>query len=192
MREDRDRFWKALEPEYSGAMMFCRKLMSDRERGDDLFQDALLIAYTRFHSLRDPGAFRPWLYRIMVNAFRSEVRRPWWKRQTPLTAEAELKLTGENPVEAYNARRWLASAFKVLSPDQQALVTLHELEGWTLAELAELYGKKEGSLKARLFRARRKLRKTLLAMASRSQSKGEVGPTDNKDETCTVAKPDTD
>jgi RNA polymerase sigma factor (sigma-70 family) len=76
MDETGARFWELLEPEYRRAMLFCRKLATDRERGDDLFQDALVAALTRFSGLRDEKAFRPWLYRIIVNTFRSKTRRP--------------------------------------------------------------------------------------------------------------------
>ena len=80
MAKEQDLFWQALEPEYRRALLFCRKLMGDRDKGDDLFQDSLVTACTRFGDLRDPGAFRPWLYRVMISTFQSSVRRPWWRR----------------------------------------------------------------------------------------------------------------
>jgi RNA polymerase sigma-70 factor (ECF subfamily) len=189
MEETGARFWKLLEPEYHRAMQFCRKLTADRERGDDLFQDALVAALTRFAGLRDERAFRPWLYRIVVNTFQSKTRRPWWKRRVRLTEEMELTLTGRDPIEAHAAKRWLNRAMQVLSPDAQALVTLYELEGWTIAELANMHRLSEGSVKARLFRARNKLKKALLELASR----GEEQKKENmKDEPCVVPKPDVD
>ena len=53
MTDDRELFWQLLQPEYTRAMMFCRKLTGHRERGDDLFQDALVTALTgpRAHQL---------------------------------------------------------------------------------------------------------------------------------------------
>ncbi len=169
MREDRSLFWELLEPEYHGALMFCRKLMANREQGDDLFQDALVLALTKFESLRDQTSFRPWLYRILVNTFHSTVRRPWWKRVVPLTSEMQGNLAGADPVGAHDARRWLNRAFKVLSPEAQALVTLYELEEWTVGELAGLFDLTEGSVKARLFRARRKMKKALLSYETKEE-----------------------
>ncbi len=183
------RFWKLIEPEYHRAMLFCRKLAADRERGDDLFQDALVLALTRFSKLRDEKAFRPWLYRIIVNAFRSKTRRPWWKRRVALTEKMELGLTVENPVEAHTARRWLQRAMQVLSPEAQALVTLYELEGWSIAELASLHRLSEGSVKARLFRARCKMKKVLTEFAL--GEKARKGSRD-KDKPCVVPKPGVD
>lgn len=191
MSDKRERFWQLLEPEYVGAMMFCRKLSADRERGDDLFQDALLLAYRRIETLRDETAFRSWLYRIIINAFRSRTRRPLWRRMVPLTPEIEVSLTSDDPVAAYAARRWLQQAFRVLSPHDQALVTLHELHGWPVAELAQLLNTTEGAVKARLFRCRSRLKRVLeaglTASARLAASTETIGG-----KSCAVTKPGSD
>lgn len=189
MEKTRARFWRLLEPEYQRAMLFCRKLATDREKGDDLFQDALVAALTRFTGLREEQSFRPWLYRIIVNTFRSKTRRPWWKRRVALTEEMELTLTGDDPLEAHTARRWLGRAMQVLSPEVQALVTLYELEGWTIAELARLHRISEGSVKARLFRARNKMKRVLTEYAKRSEAEES---SETKDKPCVVPKPGVD
>jgi RNA polymerase sigma-70 factor (ECF subfamily) len=161
MGNKEDTFWELLEPEYIKGMMFCRKLMGDRDNGDDLYQDALVAAFTGFEGLKNVGAFRSWFYRILINTFKSTVRRPWWKRRVTLTAEMKQSLACDDPTELLTARRWLDRAFQAVSTEQQALVTLHELEGWSINELAELYGKTEGSIKGQLFRARNKMKEVL-------------------------------
>ena len=178
MKETGARFWRLLEPEYHGAMQFCRKLAAGRERGDDLFQDSLVAALTRFKGLRDDQAFRPWLYRIIVNTFRSKTRRPWWKRRVSLTEELEISLTVDDPLDAHTARRWLRRAMQVLSPESQALITLYELEGWSIAELASMHQLSEGSVKARLFRARKKMRKALSANMNRDDAEANESTDD--------------
>lgn len=169
--------------------MFCRKLMGDRSLGDDLYQDALVIAFTKVEDLRDPAAFRPWLYRIIVSTFHSTIRRPWWKRRAPLTAEAELRLTSRDPLSVHAARRWLNRAYLAISAEDQALVTLHELEGWAVSDLADLMGKSEGSIKARLFRARRKMKDSLLKYTRQAGQKGTARSISSRSEKCAAAKP---
>jgi RNA polymerase sigma-70 factor (ECF subfamily) len=181
-------FWTLLEPEYLRAMMFCRKLMGDRESSDDLYQDALVSALTAFPDLRNPAAFRNWLYRIIVNTFRSTVRRPAWRRLLALTPEIELSLAGSNPVDLYAARRTLARAFQGVSPRQQALVTLHELEGWPISDLADLYGKSAGAIKVELHRARRRMQKALEKYHRKALSK--AGKLKNKETRCAAVKPE--
>jgi DNA-directed RNA polymerase specialized sigma24 family protein len=58
-------------------------------------------------------------------------------------------------------RRWLDNAWRHLDHEQRALLALHDIEGHTLAELMELTGLKEGTLKSRLHRARVRLGKLL-------------------------------
>ena len=162
MKIENDRFWQLLEPEYQRAMMFCRKLIVDRDRSDDLFQDALVIACTRLHDLRSEASFRPWLYKIIISTFKSTVRRPWWRRRVSLTSDIQDGLSLPDSADRLAARRWLDQAFRAVSAHEQALITLHELEGWPVSDLATMYGKSESAIKVQLFRARRKLKTALL------------------------------
>ncbi len=191
MRIDQDRFWRLLEPEYERGMMFCRKLIGDRDRGDDLFQDSLVIACTRLRDLRDEASFRPWLYRIFVNTFKSTVRRPWWRRRTEFTPELESRLLLVDPTDQLSARRWLDRAFQAVSVDDQALITLHELDGWPLAELAQLFGKTEGAIKIQIFRARRDI-KLALQKQWRAKATPVRSVSNPAREQCTVPKPETE
>ncbi len=190
MQQQRDLFWKLLEPEYERALMFCRKLMGERESGDDLYQDGLVMAFTRFSELRDTASFRPWLYRVLVNAFKSTVRRPWPRRRVSISGDVELDLVVDNPVDQYTARRWLSRAFEAVSPDEQALITLHELEGWSVGELAELLGRSEGSVKTKLFRARRKMKQALTRLVGAHDHRRRETTLWRRSTQCGAVKPD--
>jgi RNA polymerase sigma-70 factor (ECF subfamily) len=161
MTNDQALFWELLAPEITRANLFCRKLTGNREKGDDLFQDGLLAALTKFGSLRDRGAFRPWLYRILINTYHSRIRLQWWRRLVPLTAEVESSLPSDDPTGRYTARRRLEEGLRKLSTEDRTLIVLHELEGWPLAELAAVYGRSAGALAAKLVRTRGKLKKIL-------------------------------
>ncbi len=165
----RDLFWKLLEPEHPRAEAFCRKLMQNREEGDDLYQDALLLALRHFGDLKDHDSFRPWLYRIIVNSYKSRYRRPWWRRHASLTPKLLETQATEHPDGQLTARRWLERAFAGLDPEERTLVALFELEEWNTAELARLYRISEGAVRARLFRSRAKMRKTITAYLSRQE-----------------------
>lgn len=192
MSDNNELFWKLLEPEYIGGIRFCRKLMGDRDSGDDLYHDVVLNARQKFSDLRDHEAFRPWLYRIMINTFRSTIRRPWWRRRVPLSPELESQMVEPDPTDVLTARRWLARAFHVVSPEEQSLVTLYEMENWSIGELAELYGKSEGSIKVRLFRARRKMREALAKFTRRSEYLQMKTSQLGKGHKCAAVKPGLD
>jgi len=184
-----DLFWKLLEPEHPRAEAFCRRLTGSREDGDDLYQDALLRAMDRFGTLKDLSAFRSWLYRLLVNCYRNRYRSPWWRRRAELTDEALDSRACDDPTDRRTARRWLDRAFAVLAPDERALVTLHELESWSIAELAGLYGRPEGTIKARLSRARRKMRSAVEAYLSTETSTAIM---ETKGSICVAPKPNAD
>ncbi len=168
MERDRILFWKLLEPEHLKARAFCRKLTGDRENGDDLYQDALVGALSGFANLKKTGAFRPWLYRIIINEFKNRNRKPWWKNLIPLTSEIEDTIGGEDPVAIHTARRRLEIGFKAISSEDRAMVTLFEMHGWKISELAQMTGRSEGNIKTRLSRARGKMRKVLRRYLQRS------------------------
>ena len=161
MKDITNRFWNLLEPEHSRAEAFCRRLTGNREDGDDLYQEALLAAMQKLDSLRDESAFRPWLYRIVINKYRNRCRQPWWRRLVNLNPEIIDSQPVGDPAEVSAARRWLQRAFRALNAEEQAMVTLFELEGWSVAELSDMFNKPEGTIKARLFRARRKMREEI-------------------------------
>jgi RNA polymerase sigma-70 factor (ECF subfamily) len=164
-------------------------MSGNREDGDDLYQDALVCALTRFDDLRQLESFRPWLYRIIVNFFKNRIKRPWWKRVMPLSSEIAEITVGENPGPVLAARRRLELAMSTLSPDDRALVTLFELEGWTIKEIAKITGKTAGSLRVRLTRARSKMRSALMRYFRQSGSAKDINRLHIEDKVCVVQKP---
>lgn len=162
MSKDKDLFWKLIEPEHFKARAFCRKLTGNRDDGDDLYQDALVTALDHFATLREEAAFRSWLYRIIVNNYKNRVRRPWWKKISSFTENLEAVISGQDPELAWDARHRLEIAFRALSPEDRALITLFELQGWTAADLAQIYGQTEVNIRVRLSRTRKKMRRALM------------------------------
>jgi RNA polymerase sigma-70 factor (ECF subfamily) len=185
----RNLFWKLTEPEHLRARAYCRKLMGNREDGDDLYQDALVSALSRFDSLRSHDAFRAWLYQIVINTFKNRFRRPWYRRLLPLTVEMEDRAGGDDPAEGHAARRTLKRAFRALTAEERALITLFELEGWSIAELALLHNAGEGAIKVRLSRIRRKMRTALVKADSKAAIKQKLKTKVCEDEICVATKP---
>jgi RNA polymerase sigma-70 factor (ECF subfamily) len=189
MSGDRDLFWKLVEPQHLKARAYCRKLMGNRDDGDDLYQDSLVCALTRFKSLREIGAFRPWLYRIIINAFRNRCRRSCWRKLIPLTVDIERNIEGENPVPVQAARRRLEIALKALSPADRGLVMLHELQGWRISELAVTTGKSEGAIRVRLSRARGRMRNALIRHLRQTGVSDRIKPARGEEKACVAQKP---
>ncbi len=157
----RELFWQSMEKEHKRARAYCFKLMGGNDEGDDLYQDAVIRAYNGFAELRQPESFRPWLYRIINNTYKARFRNRWWQNMIAVPKKILETKRSENPAAAYDAKRRLGYAMESLAPDDRIIVTMVELEGWKIAELAELFSKTEGFIKMRLSRARKKMRKRL-------------------------------
>jgi RNA polymerase sigma-70 factor (ECF subfamily) len=158
---NRDLFWRYLEAEHLQMEAFCRKLAGNRDDGDDLYQDALLAAMRRLGTLAKPESFRPWLYRVIVNLYKSKRRREWLRKRLRLAKSPADDIDCGDQSGRITARIWLEKAFKAISSEEKVLITLFELEGWSVAELTVMYGKPEGTIKSRLSRARKKMREEL-------------------------------
>ena len=159
--QQRDRFYELLEPELPRLQAFCQRLAGDPEQGDDLAQDALYDAWKGFGRLRKTAAFKSWLYQIVINRYRTNLRqfKKWADRTVPLTDIVDVDDDRQSRVHA--ARDRLTLAMACLSAKDRALVTLHELEGWSYSELAAMFGSKEGALRTRLTRCRCQMRERL-------------------------------
>lgn len=118
-------------------------------------------AYRGFAGLKNQVLFRPWLYQIINNAFRARARDSWWKRVFPGPIEGKSFEPGNDPSGEYQAKRQLEYAFTALTAEDRIVVTLAELEGWKISEIAQLTSKSEGNIKMRLSRAREKMRRRL-------------------------------
>jgi len=163
-------FWELLGPEHRRAEAFCRKLCGSKDDGDDLYQDALLAAFQGIDALREPKAFRNWLYRIIIRRFRNRFREPWWKRRTTLKPE-HTENAGYDPTERFESGRWLIRALKALKSEERTLIVLFEIEGWSIEELSAVYEKPQGTIKARLSRSRKKMRRAISSFSDRQSKK---------------------
>lgn len=188
MNRNGDLFWRLVEPEHIRIRAYCRKLMMNREDGDDLYQDSLVRALMSFDHLREIKAFRSWLYRIVINMYKNRARRFGREKLTPLTSDMVSGLKGEDPGPVLAAKRRLEIAFAVLAPGDRALITLRELQGWQIDELAVLSGKSEGNIRVRLSRARGKMRRALIKYFKRSGSLQYEGTKRKKEKTCVAQK----
>ncbi len=157
--QQQNRFYELLEPELPRLQAFCQKLAGDPDQGDDLIQDALYDAWKGFGRLREETAFRPWLYQIVINRYRTNLRQ--FKKRTGSTLPLTDELVDDRQSRERIARNRLNIAMACLSAKDRALVTLHELEGWSYSELATTFGSSAGAIRTRLTRCRHRMRDAL-------------------------------
>ena len=127
-----------------GALRLAYFLSGDRELAQDLVQDAFARVAGRFHHLRKPDAFEPYLRRTIVNLFTSQLRRRRLERAY-LAAERPNPPTDLEIAEiAERDRVW--QALGTLPQRQRAAVVLRFYEDLSEREAAEVLGCSAGAV----------------------------------------------
>jgi RNA polymerase sigma-70 factor (ECF subfamily) len=125
---------------------------------DDLTQDIFLRAWSRLGTFRGESAFGTWLHRLAVNVvierLRSPVARLRW-------VDDEEALQGVMFPGSHGTRMDLEAALQQLPAGARGVFVLHDVEGHTHQEIANLLGVSVGTSKAQLHRARMLMRRTL-------------------------------
>jgi RNA polymerase sigma-70 factor (ECF subfamily) len=158
------------------AYRFSRLVCGRADDADDAMQEALLKTYRYATRIREPEAFRTWLYRTVKNACLIGRRRRVDEPAHLLSLDdvgpamngqrhrVDAVDPGRRPDEhAINAalRRRLRSAFAALPPAYRLVVFLREMEGLSTRQVAKVTGMSEANVKTRLHRARLFLRQEL-------------------------------
>jgi RNA polymerase sigma-70 factor, ECF subfamily len=139
----------------------CFRLSSDPALAEELTQEVFVRAWRKLSSFRGESAFSSWLYPLTVNVALSE-RRSRRRRDARIIATedpASLERAPRSP--APEAGFDLEKAMATLPPGARAVFVLHDVEGRTHEEIAQLLGLAPGTSKAQLHRARRLLREAL-------------------------------
>jgi RNA polymerase sigma-70 factor, ECF subfamily len=145
--------------------------LGDVADAEDAVQDALLAALTHVDQFRGQAKMSTWLTAIVINSARMKLRRRFGRVYLALDQNdgqdfiAEmLSDTRPGPEEAYRKREiaeQLAQATSRLSPTLLRTFQLRDVYGLNIRETAHLLGVPPGTVKARLARARMKLRKAI-------------------------------
>ena len=150
------------------AWRFSTSVCGHADDTEDAMQEALMKTYRYVGRVRDPGAFKPWLYRTVRNAClmgrRKRAGEPArlqslddvvHRRGYPMRIDAPDP--GKNPEQLADSAGWrrrLRRAMRTLPAPYRAVVFLREIEGLSTREVAKVMGLSEDNVKTRLHRAR--------------------------------------
>jgi RNA polymerase sigma-70 factor (ECF subfamily) len=130
-------------------LALARSIVADLE-AEDVVQEALIKAWRKLRSLRDPEAFNAWLTRIVANTAVAKARRRRFFEPIDGVAVA----AAEAPVDV---RIDVGRLLLGLAPRQRAVLHLTAVEGFTDREIAEALGISSSSVRVHRLRARRRL-----------------------------------
>ncbi len=139
----------------------ARRLTGREDAAWDVVQEAWLTMARGLARLDDPAAFPRWAYTIVSR--RAADWQRLCRRDEDVTGsgldQAELVDPGAaSPTRPNSAVELLRRALCALPGERRALLSLHYLEGFGVAEIAEILGVPAGTVKSRLYHARHQLR----------------------------------
>lgn len=156
---------------YRAAFSIALAQTASRADAEDACHDAFVRAAERLGDCRSPDRFALWLGTIVRNRARNMVSRGILRRATRL--EPHTAAASDDPsrdAEISDLRGRLESALSLLPAVQREVVLLHDLDGWSHADIAAAIGTSEGMSRQHLFHARRRLREALGRDSSKEHS----------------------
>jgi len=141
-------------------LAFAARALGATEVAKDVVQDTWESAVRGLSRLDDPARFRPWIYAIAARKCADALRGKYRTARIAESAEA-MSPEAANAEGENNDRLDVAAAMKRLPPEQRVAVSLFFGEELSVAEIAAITGAPEGTVKSRLFAARKALRDTL-------------------------------
>lgn len=143
------------------------------DRAEDLVQDLLIRLYPRLDELRGLDQVKPWVMRVMYRIFIDQLRR---ERSSPVQFGLEMEqgddgdgdtglpAEGMEPdalVDQELTQERIMEAWSKLSEEHRIVLALHDIEEYSLVEIAQMTDSPVGTLKSRVHRARARLKEIL-------------------------------
>ena len=153
----------------------------DRDMADDCVQEAIVSAYRAFvgGKFQDVENFRPWILKILMNAYLREtarVSKSGTRQNLELLEERTRLDNAPGPDQAmldHCLNEDLERAMRTLSDDQRRCILLVDVEGMDYAEAAVALTVPIGTVRSRLARARLQMAEVLTAAPRRDNEKGK-------------------
>lgn len=137
---------------------------------DDVLQQVFIRIFRSLRGFEERSSLDTWVYRITVKVCMDQLRRKYRKRRLDIVSDTtvlEQRVEGPESADPHYAIEQRELAGKILeglgklTASKRMVLVLYELEGKSLEEIAEIVRKPTGTVKSRLFHARRDLQRAL-------------------------------
>jgi RNA polymerase sigma-70 factor (ECF subfamily) len=168
---------RAIEQYGKAAYNFAYRLTGNESDAGDLTQEAFIRVFRAWRSFKPGTSFRSWIYRIITNLHRDELRRRKGRYQEEIPDDNAFQQFGSGrplavePIEEYvegHLSEPVSRALADLTPDQREIVLLADIEECSYEEIGRIVGCTVGTVRSRLHRARGQLRKLVTSYTKSS------------------------
>lgn len=151
------------------------RFMGNPEDASDLTQEAFVRAFRAISRFRGEASFKTWIYHIVANVCRDELRKR--KKQAVVSLDAPIvtddgyitreqedwSLAPERVYESIELQETIQQLLNQLIPEYRQVLVLREIQGFTYEEIANILECSLGTVKSRINRARKALRDLIAA-----------------------------
>ncbi len=159
-KNDSDSQRVLFEAYYRRTYAIAYNILRNRERAEDITQDAFIKAFQNIHQLHDGEKFGSWLAVIASNLARNFLKREkkiyYTDQEKMLYGDSEADCTEEAALRGLEIDR-VRKAIRTLPPEQYQVIVLQYYYDLKVEEIAALVKASPGTVKSRLYRARQKL-----------------------------------
>lgn len=149
------------------------RMVKNPEDAQDMTQESFIRAYNSLSSFRGESRFSVWLYRIVSNVCLDHIRAASRRPAVSLSTEndegesVELEIADESKspqelLERKMTREAVRRGLELLPSEHRQILLLREIQGFSYDEISEILSLEHGTVKSRIFRARKKLCEFLL------------------------------
>lgn len=141
---------------------------------DDVTQEVFIRAFRSLNKFRGDAGFFTWLYRIAANMVYTHARKQTRQREIHQQAHTEgdwyclAVKTPEELTASGEIKQLVEQGLMHLDPRFREVLVLREIEGLETAEVSEILGVPEGTVKSRLFRAHDELREWIMGLKKKA------------------------
>ncbi len=142
------------------------RILGEESSAEDALQETLLNVYRGISDFRGDSKISTWISRITINVclgmLRKGKNRQWIDLEDESTGEVPAEPTAYTDPLAYASlqeqRSLVRAAFERMSEKQEIVVRLHDMEGYTIQEIAKIIHCPSGTVKSRLFYGRQEFK----------------------------------
>jgi RNA polymerase sigma-70 factor, ECF subfamily len=160
--ERNQRFLGLLQPVYGDCQRWAYNLAQNTTDAEDILAQSVLTGLKYIHQLKNDGAFKVWMFKIIANNYRLMLRSA---KHIPEPIDPDNLRMEASHEELFAERtemvRVLKQLLDQLAPEQHQALVLFEVHGLSIREVAQIMGKREPAVRVTLHRAKQRMAKLL-------------------------------
>jgi len=162
--------YERLYDEYSGIVGGIARSYLNIDDVEDVIQEVFIRVYKSIKRFKGQSSFSTWLYRIAVNVCKDQIKKQARRSETFTDfdegeesgfSEPEAEVDVENQVNSEIRIERFREIMQDLSEEDRLFITLRDIEGLDYEEISKVVDKPLGTVKSRLYYARKRLKKLL-------------------------------